>query len=254
MLYDGREGCRWQQERGNMNKKIITGLAAVMSVLCFTGCGENKIPDLTDEQKQMVGEFTAITLLRYDTNHKSRLVDYSWLLESPEPEATPQPTKEPSGMDPVDETPVSGVNGQPETNVSLEEALDLPKGIHVVFFGQSLHESYPEGEDGFGITATQGKKLLLLSFSISNTAEQDQALDLLAMEPGFRITVNNDYSRTALFTGLENDFVTFRKTIPAGESTMAELVIEVDSEMADDIASISLKIKNNSKTFTIQLL
>lgn len=239
-----------------MNKRIITGLAAVMLVFCLTGCGENQIPSLTDEQMQKMGEFTAITLMRYDANHRSRLVDYTLLLEPQEPEATPEPepTRKPAGMDPVDNTPVIGGNGQTGTNVGLEETLDFPEGVNVTFISQSLHDIYPEAEDGFGITATSGKRLLVLSFSISNTTAQDQTFDLLTMQPEFRITVNGDYSRTALFTGLENDFITFRKTIPAGESTTAELVIEVDSEMADHINSISLKLKNNSKTCTIQLI
>lgn len=255
-MYDDTEGCRWQQERGNMNKKIIAGLVAVISALCFTGCGENQIPDLTDEQMQMVGEFTAITMLRYDAKHRSRLVDYTSLLESPEPETKPEPepTREPAGMDPVDDTPVIGANSQTGTNAGLEGTLEFPEGVSVTFIGQALYDSYPETEDGFAITATRGKELLVLRFSISNATAQDQTFDLLTMEPEFRVTVNGDYSRTALFTGLENDFVTFRKTIPAGESTTAELVIEVDTEMADHITSISLKVKNGSKTCITQLL
>lgn len=239
-----------------MKKKMSIALAAGMLILGLTGCGENQIPNLTDDQMQMMGEFTAITLMRYDANHRSRLVDYTLLLESPEPVTTPEPepTKKPAGMDPVDDTPVIGVNGQTGSGVSLEEVLGFPEGVNVEFVGRSLHDSYPEEVDGFGMTATRGTKLLVLSFSISNTTEQDQALNLLDMEPIFLITVNEDYSRKALFTGLENDFVTFRNTIPAGGSAVAELVIEIDSEMADNITSIFLKLSYDSKTSRISLL
>ena len=243
-----------------MRKRIIIALTTVMMALCLSGCGENQIPDLTDEQMQLIGEFTAITLMRYDANHRSRLVDYTLLeelaMETPDPETTPEPeqTREPAGMDPVDDTPVVGANSQTGANASLEETLEFPENVTVAYIGHALYDVYPEGESDFAIRATAGNKLLVLNFSISNTTAQDQTFDLLTMEPSFRITVNGNYTRRALLTGLENDFSTFMDTLPAGESTTAVLVIEVDSEMADNLTSISLNLKNDSKTYTIQLL
>ena len=251
-----RKGCYWQQERGNMNKRILIALAAVMLVFGLAGCGENQIPDLTDEQMQMMGEFTAVTLMRYDANHRSRLVDYSLLMATPEPEITPEPepTREPAGMDPVDDTPVINANGQTGANASLEETLEFSEGVTVAYTGLALYDVYPEGEGDIAIRATEGKKLLVLSFSVSNTTTQDQSLDLLKLEPIFRITVNGDYTRRALLTMLENDFATFKGTIPVGESTTTVLVIEIDSEMADNLTSISLNLKNDTKTCTIQFI
>ena len=248
------KGCYWQQERGNMSKRIVIALTAVMLVICLAGCGENQIPDLTDEQMQIMGEFTAITLMRYDANHRSRLVDYTLLLETPAPETTPEPTKEPSGMDPVDDTPVINANGQTEAGANLAATLEFPEGVAVAYTGQALYDVYPEGEGDLTIRASEGKKLFVLSFSVSNTTDQDQTLDLLGMGPIFRITVNGNYTRRALLTMLEDDFATFMGTIPAGESITTVLVIEVDSEMADNITSTSLYLKNDSKTCTIQLL
>lgn len=244
-----------QQERGNMNKKILIVLA-VMLVFGLAGCGENQIPDLTDEQMQLVGEYAAITLMRYDANHRSRLVDYTFLLETPEPAASsePEPTKEPTGMDPVDDTPVISGNGNATAAGSIEKTLELPESVSVTYLGHTLHTIYPEGEGDFVITATEGKKLLVLSFSISNATGQDQIFDLLSTNPDFRVTVNGNYTRRAWWTGLENDFTTFMGTIPAGESTEVVLVMEMDSEMADSITSISLNLKNDSKSCTIRLL
>lgn len=237
-----------------MNKRILIALAAVMLVFGLAGCAEDQIPYLTDEQMKMMGEFTAITLMRYDANHRSRLVDYTLLLEPQKPETAPEPeqTKEPAGMDPVDDTPVIGVDGQ-VGGAGIEKTLEFPEGVNVTFTGQALYDIYPEAEDGFAITATQGTKLLVLSFSIFNDTQQAQSFDLLAMEPRFSVIVNRNQTYNALRTVLENDFAAFQNTIPAGESAIVELVVQLDTEVADNITSISLKIKNNSRTGTVRL-
>lgn len=231
-------------------------LAAGMLILGLAGCGENQIPELTDDQMQSMGEFTAITLMRYDANHRSRLVDYTQLMATPEPEIEPEPveTPKPAGMDPVDDTPVIGGNNSTGTSASVEETLDFPEGLSVAYLGYALYDSYPEGEEAFSISATEGKKLLVLSYSITNSSGQDQLVDLLHLSPEFRITVNGNYTRRALMTMLGNDFSTYMETLTAGAESTVVLVIEVDGETAENITSISLNLKNDSKTCTIQLI
>lgn len=222
----------------------------------LAGCGENQIPELTDDQMQSMGEFTAITLMRYDANHRSRLVDYSSLMATPEPEIEPEPmeTQKPAGMDPVDDTPVINGNNPANVPTSIEETLDLPEGISVAYLGYALYDSYPEGEEAFSVPATEGNKLLVLSYSITNASSQDQLVDLLHLRPEFRITVNGNYTRRALMTVLENDFSTYKETLTAGADANVVLVIEVDEVTAENITSISLNLKNDSKSCTIQLI
>ena len=50
-----------------------------MSLACavlFGGCA-SEIAELTPEQQQQVGEYAAFAMLKYDAEHRSRLVDYS---------------------------------------------------------------------------------------------------------------------------------------------------------------------------------
>lgn len=239
-----------------MKKSIVLALAAAVMVLGLTGCGENKIPELTDEQTQLLGEFTAFTLMRYDANNRSRLVDYTLLMTTPDPEQTPEPvpTQKPGGMDPVDDTPVIGSNGQAGSGSgNIEETLELPEGIRVTFLDYALYSSYPEGDAYFAVPATEGKKLLVLKASISNTSGQDHAVDLLHTATEFRITVNGDFTRRALLTGLERDLSTFEETVLAGESIESVLVIEVDGSVAENISSITVNVKNGQNACTIQV-
>ena len=240
-----------------MKKRFLLFLAAGILVLGLAGCGENQIPDLTDEEMQMVGEYAAITLMRYDANHRSRLVDYSLLMETPEPEVTPEPveTKEPAGMDPVDDTPVIS-EGIGNGSATMEEVLELPEGLSVVYMGEELHKIYyPEGENSaLSLPAAEGKQILALSFSIMNASDQEQSVDFLSMAPEFRVTVNGTYTRRALMTNFENDMSLYKGTIPAMQSVPLAILIEVEDTDAENLSSISLNLKNESNSCTIQLL
>lgn len=245
-------------------KKFKTGLTA--AVLCLgicsglTGCGENVIPELTDNEMQIIGEYTAFMLMKYDASNRSRLVT---LLpettpvesEQTEPEI-PQKTEEPSGMGPVDDTPVTDISqDQEEDHGSMEDVLRLTEGLSISYVNAELCDTYPYGEE-FGVvaSASEGKKLLVLHFQFSNGTGQEQTIDLNAQkEMVFRITVNGDYRRNAMRTLLLNDMTTLKETISAGESTEAVLIIEVEQRSMEEISSISLNLKNDADAYTIQL-
>ena len=56
---------------------------SVCCVLFFGGC-KSEIAEMTDEQQQQVGEYAAFAMLRYDAEHRSRLVDYSEVVAADE--------------------------------------------------------------------------------------------------------------------------------------------------------------------------
>ena len=178
---------------------------------------------------------------------------------SPEPEAAtplpePQETPEPSGMAPVDETPV--IDRADDTQESsMEEVLALPDGMRVSYLGEEVCDAYPhDGEEHyFMLTATSGKKLLVLSFQLTNETEQEQSVDIASQNVEFRITVNEDYKRRAMPSLLLDDLSTYVDVIPAGETRTAVLVIEVEQQSDEEITSLSLKLKNDTKIYTIQL-
>lgn len=243
-----------------MKRRICTVLASGLLILSLSGCGENQIPDMTDEQMQLLGEYTAITLMKYDASRRSRLVELSIVEEFYRvPEETTEPEiQEPAGMDPVDETPVvdisGGEAGSSGLSATIEQVLGLPEEISILYMGEELHKSYPEDESAyFALTATEGRQLLILNFSIINAAAQDQTVNILSLTPAFQIVVNGNYTRTALPTILENDMTAFNGTIPSMGSSPVILVVEVDNATANNITSLDLKLKNDSTTYTIQL-
>lgn len=238
-----------------MKKRIAAVLTAAVLCAGLTGCGENVIPDMTDEQVKAMGEYIAITMMKYDANHRSRLVDLS-KLEQKQPSVTPSPEQpeDPSGMGAVDDTPVidSTVVENPYT---MEDVLALPGGVVAVYSGYQLCDAYSDGGEGLlSLPAAEGKKLLVLSFLLNNTSGQEQQVDLLSLGAVFRITVNETFTKRALTTTFINDMPTFKGAIPAGSSTEVVILVEIPEETASGLSSVSLNVKNDVKAYTIQLL
>lgn len=227
-------------------------------MLGLSGCAENQIPEMSDAEIKAMGEFVAFTLMKYDAGHRSRLMDLPPVDESAADRNVPLPTLSPEetvGMDPVDDTPVVDASGEVEEEISYsaEEVMGLPEGVELYFAGQALYDSYPGESDAFAVTAGEGKKLLVLTFSIANTSDQEARVDLLSSGTVYRIKVNEERSRKALPTVLPDDMAFYVDTLAAGASVETVLLLEVDAGLAESITSISLDLKNESKSHTILL-
>jgi hypothetical protein len=241
-----------------MKKKLVAVLSVV--VLSLTGCG-GVMPNMTDEQAEAIGEYAAITLLKYDANSRSRLVDVSQIQEeasSQEDSALPEQTQEPTQNQDTQtssETPVVDLTetGEAAAN-SMEEFLELPEGVSLSYNGYELSQSYQEDNAYFALEASEGKVLLALDFLMSNDSGAEQEINLLERRDVYRVTVNGSYTRTALTTMLDNDLSTYEGTLPAGAQTQVVLLIELDEGQTETIDTISLNLKNASETYTIQIL
>ncbi|MCM1044501.1 MAG: hypothetical protein NC417_03225 [Candidatus Gastranaerophilales bacterium] len=240
---------------------------AFAAALFLTGCG-NQIPEMSEDQEQTIGEYTAMLLLKYDANSRSRLVDYvleEWNEEKEaeaeeEPELPPE-EDEPQGMDPVADTPVVDMppeNGMTDNTVSSMEAFfQLPAGMTLAFQNTQTTASYPDGgemENYFTLDATNGKSLLVLHYTLSNQSGADQNVDFLNSSAVFKVTVNGDYTRTALVTMLEDDMSVYAGTLAAGESKDLVLLIEIDQSMVDNISSVSLSVQDDSNEYVSTLM
>ena len=242
-----------------MKNKILYTLTC-LAMLC-TGCSLDYMPDLTDEQVQEIGEYVAITMMKYDANNRSRLVELdesevdSLLAPTPAPTEVP---KEPTGMEPVEDTPeidVAGGETAPEPT-TMEEVLVFPDGLSLTVDGYEVCDSYPSGNENpyFALYAADGKKLLTVKLQLKNSSNEEQVIDMLSTDEIFTLKVNEDYTRRALTTMLDNDLTTYIGVVPAGESVGVVLIIEVDEAMAGSISGIELNVENEEKEYAINVL
>lgn len=237
--------------------RITYGALLCTMTLSLTACG-NQIPNLTEEQSQQIGEYAAVTLLKYDANNRSRLVDPDVVIARMNKEAQKVETKE---LEQKEEPAASATEtttpaAQEDITASLEEFFGLAEGLSLRYENAQVVDSYPE--DGaanayFALDASEGKKLLVLQFCLENATAETADVDLLGTASRYVITVNNTYRRNALTTMLPNDMSAYKGTVGAGESEELVLLAEVDADMADTVESISLHLKNASNEYTIQL-
>lgn len=240
-----------------MKKWQVFSIIMAISVL-LAGCG-NMIPNLSDEENEMITEYAASILLKYDSNYSSRLVDTSIipddLLKKEEPIPVENETEEVS-QEMEQETS--------ETNDISESAMDEPasigdffglQGVKVDYSGYQIASSYSSGDEGEwmpSIDATDGKNLFILQLTIENISTEDIEVDMLSQNARFLITLNERTSQTALTTMLLNDFATFDEVIKVGEKEDTVLIIEIPENL-EGISSISLYMKNQTEAKTINL-
>ena len=239
--------------------KIFKGLAlGLAGAMLLTGCG-NTIPEMPEEVEKEIGEFAALTLLKYDANHRSRLVDLSVVEAANQkkieaankPEPTPTPEKGSSGQ--------SSNTGQSEQQIpvpsrfsSMEEYFGLPEGVNLVYTGYDVSDSYSDGSSAgsyYSLDASEGKKLLVLKFNLINNSASRQDIDVLRRGPVCSITVNGSYTRTSLIPMINNNLSTYEGSLDTGASEEVVLLIEVDNDIAGNIGSVSLSLKDGTDTF-----
>jgi len=248
-----------------MKKRYLRlSIIAIIMVSILTGCG-TVFPDVTAEEQQLIGEYAATMLLKYDANARSRLVSREEVAaieqKRQELEEARKEFAQQNGMDPVENTPVIEI-GQGGSSVSggdseqAEDFLGLPQGVKITYQGREICDSYPENgemDSFFTLDATEGRKLLVLNFSLENTTQSNVPVDILGQNVIMRVTMNEKLTRNVLVTMLEEDFSTYRGEIPAGQSVDVVLLVEVEDDMAGSLSALQLGIKKNGETCTILL-
>lgn len=236
-------------------------LCGITASLLMTGCGA--MPDLTQEETELISEYAVGVLLKYDKSHGSRLVDtsaYDKAEEGPALEELPvEPIPEEETEALPDTTEIMDVSQDEEGTEpqisSVEEYYGIPN-VAIQYTGYELAASYPslsEEEDlFFSMDATPGTQLLVLKFSALNTGNEDQSMNMLQYGARFRVSVNGEASKGALATMLLNDMQTYDDVIPAGSSVELVSIVEVPQDISIESIDFILRGKEEKATLRLQ--
>lgn len=251
-----------------IEKKIIAIVLA--GAVLFGGCS-SKIAEMTDEQQQQVGEYAAFAMLRYDAQHRSRLVDYSEVeaadeaeraaeeariaaeeAKKRETEKKDQKDNDQNVIDRTEENPDEGY-----TSDTMEDFLGLLPGTLLSYKGYTIQASYPEDNDVseyFIVEANPGKKFLVLWYTLYNGSGADQDVNFLSDNVAFKSKVNDEVTVTALVTMLNDDMSTLQTTLRDNEEIDCVLIYEIDESVADNLSSIIVKLSKSGADWERQVL
>lgn len=246
---------------------MINSIAGLAGLLVMSGCGA-QIPNLTDEQLGEVAEYAAVTMLKYDAANRSRLVDDEVIIKYDEKQQRLEELRdlpiEDETIDADKDNP-NGDNNQKQESQQIEKKYDqlndfyqFSEGVSLNFDGYSVMNSYPEegSEDWMSITATSGKQLLVLRFSLKNQSSQQQDIDFFSYNATYRITVQGEKEEHIgiMQTLLMDDLSSYlEEGMPAGTERKLVLLTELSEETLADIQGIEMKIKNSEQSKIIKL-
>ncbi len=246
-----------------MKKGKIIGVLAV-SACMLTGCIDS-MPDMTEEQSELVAEYAADMLLKYSPNYHYRIADEEEVasaeaeMETSQEEETMQEESQPS-QDLSQTGSGESVSVGAETSVEDGSEYDL-----ATFFGMEqfsiryasceVTDAYPKAESGagFSVTAPQGYNLLVLHFDVENLGEEAAQCDLFDQISKVTVNVNDAGYVQALSTLLTNDLTTYMEDIPAGEVADAVVVVPVEQTDLDEIQTAVMQITTQDSVVNINL-
>lgn len=243
-----------------MKKKTTAVFCMVAMMIGLSGCG-NAIPDMSEEQGAIVAEYAAGLLLKYDKNYKTRLVEKEMEETDVDLEKEPEEVSKQDSVKPeepsVSENEIAdkkdGVSGA-EAVINIGSFLELG-AVQADYQGYEIVDSYAEGNDSdiaFAMNASEGAKLVVAKFLLTNTGTEDAVCDIFSKDVHFRIKYGTK-TKNALVTMLSDDLSTLNTTIPAGGSVTAVLIIEVDADETESVTDLSLVMRYNDNSVETRL-
>lgn len=246
-----------------MKKGKIIGVLAV-SACMLTGCIDS-MPDMTEEQSELVAEYAADMLLKYSPNYHYRIADEEEVasaeaeMETSQEEETTQEESQPS-QDLSQTGSGETVSVGAETSVEDGSEYDLAaffgmNQFSIMYASCEVTDAYPNAESGvgFSVTAPQGYNLLVLHFDVENLGEEAAQCDLFDQISKVTVNVNDAGYVQALSTLLTNDLTTYMEDIPAGEVADAVVVVPVEQTDLDEIQTAVMQITTQDSVVNISL-
>jgi len=261
-MKEKRGGCYF------MKKTKIICAAVLGGALALTGC-DSTIPDMTREETKMVAEYAAQLLLKYDKNYVSRVVDTTEYHEeeqrraeeerrAQEAAAAEQARLEAEAAAALEEENGGGKAQAAEqpTISSIEEFYQL-QGVSIRYGGYGVFDSYPQQAEGeelfFSMSATEGNRLLVLYFDVTNTSGSEMVFNMMDVSPKFRISVNGSSNKVAMLTSLPEELATYEGTIGADETVRTVVIVEIPAQDSDAIDTITLTVRGNAGSAQLPL-
>ncbi len=258
-------------------RKVASILAILLCIImCLTmamsmiGCGKAESVELSDDARERVEEYASGLILKYGVD-SSRLLEEDEIAESEAEkkarvnahaseyahangyiQGKPKEEKEKKdSKGKVQDGESDGEESQKSFDVTTIQDFYGINGFSFDFAGVEIADSYlPEGDEvnmGFLVKADPGRKLAIIHFAAKNTGSGDAELDMTAVNPNFRVSINDGRSHPTLETLLVNDITSYKGMVIAGGSQELILISQTDDGFTgSDASRVALTMKDSS--------
>lgn len=247
-------------------KKQIVGIFVILAFL-LTGCVDN-MPEMTEEQSELVAEYAASLLIKYSPNFDYKLVDIAETVHETEPEILPAEEnsdfsseeniiEENDKYSEIEEESAEITEIQNPNYIDIEMAnISEMLGVEefdIRYAGYEVVSSYPKDQHGFAITSKKDGEILLIHFDIENLCDDIQVCNLALN--GFMAKVNvNESGYVDVYNSLlENDMTTLKCEIAPGEIFDGILLCDVYVENEDEIDTLVMQLSFEGTTKEIYI-
>lgn len=221
-----------------MKKRIL--LAGLSIMLCLLG-GCLEATPLTDKEMDVVAEYAASLLLKYDEKYNTPLY------YEQEDRLTPTPTPDASAGSSVgnNEAEDEKVIFTPDTNNETQVSKQLTdiiaeENITVTCTGYELKKSV-QSKEYFSLVAKEGRRYVVVNFLLTNNTGEKVIFDASENGLTYSIDINEKTNSRVSLSMLENDLQYMEIPVPAGGTAEAVLVFEI----ADvEISTMYLVVEN----------
>ena len=249
-------------------KKRMAAAALIISII-LTGCAS--VPDLSDEDNQIISQYIAGAVLN-NSERYGYSFNYDKSVLNPTPKPTPAPTLAP--VPEPENTPGSGgTHGKPgtgsqgnngstgssggtggsgekkEKSVSPAELYNIP-GISVKSVSVTTKKHISTSFSS--ISADDGKKLVIVSFLVKNNSNKAQKAAFVKKDISYSITIGGKSYGNAMLTIAEGDLLSFNEKIAAGGSKKGVLVFQADSSVKVKDVVVKAVKGNKEAAFNIK--
>ena len=248
-----------------MKKRIIPVMLLTGGMMLLLGGCYEPLP-ITEKEMDMVAEYAAGVLVKYGTDSEEILLNLreqqqaALLTVTPTVKPTKEPTKSPDptafpsitpGKNPEDEKKPS-VTPAPDYSEATMEALTkllAKEGFSFRYLGFEVGQLY-QGEGEMFAAAAEGKKLIVLEFSITNTSSSAKKLTMnrgAARDYIFTLRAGSSSVKPTLTLLREDLYTSYDVSYQAGETKKGVLVFECPEKTDTTTMNLAVLKENDGK-------
>lgn len=256
----------------DMIRRKLTLLILSLCAMFLVGC--EKVVDLTDEETQLIAEYAAELLLKYDINYVDRIDEGNQKAEEMSSESlestmngeitteviTDNTATEEATMEQGAEIDLEDAKSEEDTIIGTQKDIAAIAGIEgakITFREYSVVDKYPttgEQSDFLFLDASEGYRLLVLHFDVENTTSDILPVSLIDKGLEYRIVCNGTKAANSMLTILMDDLGTLDTKVEPDTPQEAVLIFQISDEMQDDIETMDLYVTYNKNENVIKIL